>query len=83
MTRPIKKCVDCDAPFQTSATGKTVRCQSCRNKRNRNRGATSSRDGISARDHEYVSARFACKTCGKSFSRGDARKHRTETGHSF
>lgn len=33
MPNPVKRCVDCGDAFQTSRTGKTVRCQSCRRKR--------------------------------------------------
>lgn len=79
---PVKRCVDCGDPFHTSATGKTVRCQECRAKQ-RKRRMGGGGGGLTAAEHRYITERFTCKVCGKSLTRGEAYKHRRETGHTF
>ena len=44
MTREMKSCRECGAAFETSRTGKTVRCQACRKARAERRNAASSFD---------------------------------------
>lgn len=77
--RPMKNCKTCGKPFMSSANDYTVNCPEHRGGKFKAGGKTYKQ----STSVPYMETQHTCKTCGKTFSRGDAYAHRRETGHKF
>ncbi len=77
----VKICKTCGTAFDSPLVGgrvsSTVNCPKHRSSAKMKKSAPSSDVNRS-----YMQ-KFTCKTCGKTMSKGDALRHRRDTGHQF
>lgn len=78
-----RNCQTCGKEFKKSRNDYTVNCPECRAKKSKFKagGKTYTQtEGLGEPDNI---GGYRCKTCGVVFPRGQALRHRNDTGHKF